>query len=148
MRTSHALLTTLVLCMSVSVDTMTPADAAQRTACQILPVATVRSILGSTVVTPTDGATATVTGGTTAYQCYYVGPHGASLMIWYNHSPADAAAQSSGLVARLTGGGRMAGRGGSALAGSKGNVAFMVAVRATADKGKLPALLAAAMRGL
>ncbi len=147
MRTSPTLLT-LALCAAVTASATAPAYAAQRTACQILPVATVQRILGSTVVTPTDGATATVSHGTTAYQCYYIGPHGASLMIWYNRSPADAATQSSALVARFAGMGRMMGRPVSALAGSKGNVAFMVSVRETGDKGRLPALRAAVMRGL
>jgi len=41
------------------------ANAAQRTACQMLPAATVQTILGSEVMTPGTGATPTVTNGVT-----------------------------------------------------------------------------------
>jgi hypothetical protein len=120
------------------------ASAAQRTACQMLPAATVQTILGSAVMTPGTGATPTVGNGVTSYQCYYIGKGGgASLFVFYNATAALASAQASASIPRLE---RMGAGHGSSLAGSKGNIAFMVSVRNASDAGKLKALLDAAMR--
>jgi hypothetical protein len=120
------------------------ANAAQRTACQMLPAATVQTILGSAVMTPGTGATPTVTNGVTSYQCFYVGKGGgASLLVFYDATAAQASAQASMNTARFAG---MGTRHGTALSGAKGNIAFMVTVRNAADAGKLKAMLDAAMR--
>jgi hypothetical protein len=134
-----------LLCATAFTGVPQNADAAQRTACQMLPAATVQTILGSAVMTPGTGATPTVTNGTTSYQCFYVGKGGgASLLVFYDATAAQASAQASMNTARFA---RMgAGRGGASLAGSKGNIAFLVSVRNASDAGKLKALLDAAMR--
>ena len=135
--------TTLVWAFALSA-TVDNANAAQRTACQILPAATVQTILGFPVMTSGPGAVPTVGNGVTSYQCFYVGEAGgASLFIFYNATAALASAQASTSIARLE---RMGAGHGSSLAGSKGNIAFMVSVRNASDAGKLKALLAAAMR--
>jgi hypothetical protein len=133
---------TLVFAVALSA-TPENANAAQRTACQILPAATVQTILGSAVMTPGSGATPTVGNGVTSYQCFYIGKSGgASLFVFYNATAALASAQATTSIPRLE---RMGAGHGSSLAGSKGNIAFMVSVRNVADAGKLKALLAAAM---
>jgi hypothetical protein len=134
-----------LLCATAFTGVPQNAGAAQRTACQMLPAATVQTILGSVVMTPGTGATPTVTNGTTSYQCFYVGKGGgASLLVFYDATAAQASAQASMNTARFA---RMgAGRGGASLAGSKGNIAFLVSVRNASDAGKLKALLDAAMR--
>jgi hypothetical protein len=142
-RTS-ALLTAVVLCAAAFSATPATANAAQRTACEMLPAATVQTILGSAVMTPGTGATPTVTNGVTSYQCFYVGKGGgASLFVFYDATAAQASAQASMNTARFA---RMGTRHGASLAGSKGNIAFMVTVRNEADAGKLKSLLDAAMR--
>ncbi len=140
-----ALFAAALLCAVALTAAPKSANAAQKTACQILPTATVQTILGSPVMTPGTGATPTVTNGTTAYQCFYVGKGGgASLMVFYDATAAQASAQATMNTARFA---RMgAGRGGASLAGSKGNIAFMVSVRNASDAGKLKPLLDAAMR--
>ncbi len=111
----------------------------------MLPAATVQTILGSEVMTPGTGATPTVTNGVTAYQCFYIGKGGgASLMVSYNPTAAQASAQASMNASRF--GAMAAGHGGASLAGAKGNIAFMVTVRNASNAGKLKALLDAAMR--
>lgn len=142
MKTS--LVAAALVCALALSATPKPANAAQKTACEILPAATVQTILGSAVMTPGTGAAPTVAGGTTSYQCFYVGKGGgASLFVYYNATPAQASAQASMNTARFA---RMGARHGGVLAGAKGNIAFMVSVRNAADAGKLKALLDAAMR--
>jgi hypothetical protein len=134
------------LVLSAAALTVPPgtANAAQRTACQMLPAATVQTILGSEVMTPGTGATPVVTNGVTSYQCFYVGKGGgASLFVFYHATAAQASAQASMNTAHFAG---MGARRGSSLSGAKGNIAFMVTVRNAANDGKLKALLDAAMR--
>jgi hypothetical protein len=134
----------ILLCMVALTSTPKTADAAQRTACDMLPAASVQAILGSPVMTPGKGKTPTVTNGVTSYQCFYVGKHGASLFIFYNATAAQAAAQASMGASPLER--FQKARHGSSLKGAKGNIAFMVSVREEADAGKLKPLLDAAMR--
>jgi len=133
-----------LLCVVAFAGTPNTASAAQRTACQMLPASTVQTILGSAVMTSGTGAEPTVGNGVTSYQCIYVGEKGgASLSIFYNATAAQASAQATMNTARFA---RMGTRHGASIAGSKGNVAFLVSVRNASDAGKLKALLAAAMR--
>jgi len=134
-----------VLCAIALSATPKTANAAQRTACQMLPAATAQTILGYTVMSPGPGAEPTVTGGSTSYQCFYMGGNGgASLFIYYDATAAQASAQASMNMARFARMGKTYGA--NTIAGSKGNIAFMVTVRNPSDVGKLKALLAAAMR--
>ncbi len=99
-----ALVATIVLGAAALTAPPGTANAAQRTACQILPAATVQTILGSTVMAAGAGATPTVTNGVTSYQCFYVGKGGgASLFIFYNATAAQASAQASMNAARFAG---------------------------------------------
>jgi hypothetical protein len=140
-----ALFAATLLCAVALTAAPKSANAAQKTACQILPAATVQTILGSAVISPGAGADPTVSNGTTSYQCFYVGKGGgASLFVFYDATAAQASAQATMNTTRFA---RMgAGRGGASLAGSKGNVSFMVSVRNPSDAGKLKTLLDAAMR--
>jgi hypothetical protein len=141
MKTMFAAIAVCVVALAGAPNT---ANAAQRTACQMLPAATVQAILGSAVMTPGTGAEPTVGNGVTSYQCFYVGEKGgASLFIFYNATSAQASAQASMNTARFA---RMGTRHGASIAGSKGNIAFMVSVRNPSDAGKLRALLDAAMK--
>lgn len=138
------LLAAIAFCAVALTGAPGTANAAQRTACQMLPASTVQTILGSAVMTPGTGAVPIVGNGVTSYQCFYVGEKGgASLFIFYNETAAQASLQASTSIVRFE---RMGAGHGSSLAGSKGNVAFMVSVRNPADAGKLKALLAAAMK--
>jgi hypothetical protein len=139
------LLAAIALCIATLAGAANGANAAQKTACQMLSAATVTTILGSAVITPGAGAAPTVTGGSTSYQCFYVGKGGgASLFVFYDATAAQASAQATMNTARFAS--MSAGRGGASLAGSKGTVSFMVSVRNQSDAGKLKPLLAAAMR--
>ncbi len=140
-----ALFAAALLCAVSLTATPKSANAAQKTACQMLPASTVTTILGSAVISPGAGAAPTTSYGTTSYQCFYVGKSGgASLFVFYDATAAQASAQAKMNTTRFASMG--AGRGGASLAGSKGNISFMVSVRNPSDAGKLKPLLDAAMR--
>lgn len=122
--------------------------ATQRGACEVMPGAAAQAVLGAGMETH-EIALATTNGSTTT-TCNYIGrEHGATLMLYYQGSAAEASASASNITARLSGNGRISRRGhGSGLAGSKGNVVVIVSVRERGDVGKLKPLLATAMSGL
>ena len=139
----------VAMCAIISAATsMSAQAAAQRGACEVMPGAAAQAVLGAGMETH-EIALATTNGSTTT-TCNYIGrEHGATLMLYYQGSAAEASASASNITARLSGNGRTSRRGhGSGLAGSKGNVVVIVSVRERGDAGKLKPLLAAAMSGL
>lgn len=139
----------IAMCAIISAAIPTGAQAAaQRGACEVLTGAAAQAVLGADMEAH-EVALATTNGATTT-TCNYIGrQHGATLMLYYQASAAEASANASSLTARLSGNGRMSRRGhGSGLAASKGNVVVIVSVRERSDTGKLKSLLAAAMSGL
>lgn len=111
--------------------------------CQVLPAATVQSILGSPVQSHAPPEPATV-AEITQFSCFYVGPNtNASLQIADAHSASAAAAAA----ARVTASHARYGLRGT-LVGHKGSYIVTVGVRKPSDYGKLRALLSAALRNI
>ena len=143
MRCFYSLLACAALNGVVLIAGSVRADAGQRTACEVLPVATVSAALGAQLETH-EVRTPSPNGGI-SYTCAYLGPQKqATVMVAYDTTPAMAAADRDGWN-------RVRGAGGgsdSGIAGTKGSVAVMIDVHQHTSEATLKRLLAAALSNL
>jgi hypothetical protein len=121
------------------------ASAGQKSACHVLPGATVSAALRTHFRTA-ESQTQSPNGGN-SFTCTYVGPQiqGVSFTVYYESSPAKAAADRAGW-SRLAA--AMSRSGGTGMSVTKGDIALSIFVYQPTSKSTLSALVAAAERNL